>query len=102
MNKLMQKQIISDYHEMLSSEAGRRVLGGIFCWGGLNTPTGWPGAEAAAYQAGRRDLALQIANKLKEADALGVGSCELAYAEFVETYGKENDDAGRDEYSSAE
>ena len=91
MNGLLKKQIMQDYHEMLSREAGRRVFGGIFFNAGLNRPVGWKGSEAAAYEAGRRDLALAIANTIREADALGVAECELAYREFLKTYERDDD-----------
>ena len=89
MNKLAVKQIHEDYREILSSDAGKRVLGGIFHRGrlrgvGLNTD----------YWQGRRDLAVEIANTVYEASPYGVIECMKAYEDFLKEY---SDDERRDD-----
>ena len=96
MNELMKKQILADYKEVLSSEAGRRVLGGIFDAANLNEPGGWV-PEAAAYRAGRRDLGLMVANTLRKVNPFGVATCEVAYQNMIETYERSEDDGGGDD-----
>ena len=91
----MKKQILEDYEELLSSEAGKRALGGIFYAARLNEPTGWPGDERAMnYDAGRRDLALRVANTLREIDPLGPALCEAAWTEMMKTYERGEKDGG--------
>lgn len=90
MNKLMAKQIRNDYGEILQSEAGRRVLGGIFFAAGLNNPV----SVKNEFQIGRHDLALQIANTVREVNIYGVAECEKAFADFKKGFeddGKNND-----------
>ena len=102
MNDLMKKQILADYKEVLSSEAGRRVLGGIFHAAHLNELIGWAGSEQAmVHNAGQRDLALRVANTLREVNPFGVAICEVAYQNMIETYERSEDD-GRGEYGDAE
>ena len=102
MNNLMDQQTLADYKEVLSSEAGRRVLGSIFYKARLNTPMGWPANELmAAYDAGRRDLAMQVANTLRRVNAFGPATCEVAYQKLIETYERSEDDGGG-EYGDAE
>mgnify|MGYP006989061529 CR=1 FL=1 len=93
MNKLIKQQILADYKELLSSEAGKRTLGGIFYAAGLNEPGGWV-PEAAAYRAGRRGLGLMSANTLREANPFGVANCEVAYQNMIETYERSEEDGG--------
>ena len=98
MNRLMKQQILADYKEVLSSEAGRRVLGGIFFKARLNAPMGWPSHELmAAYDAGRRDLAMQVANTLREVNVFGPATCEVAYQKLIETYERSEDDGGEED-----
>ena len=95
MNELMKKQILADYKEVLSSEAGRRVLGGIFYDGRLNAVAGWPSNELiASYVAGKRDLAMDIANTLREVNPFGVATCEVAYQDFLKTYERSDRNGG--------
>ncbi|MBQ9526714.1 MAG: hypothetical protein IJR68_03810 [Fretibacterium sp.] len=95
MNRLMKQQILADYKEVLSSEAGRRVLGGIFDAAHLNEPIGWPGDErTAGYDAGRRDLALRVANTLREIDPLAPALCDVAWAEMKKTFERSEEDGG--------
>ncbi len=92
MNKLMAKQIRNDYAEILQSEAGRRVLGGIFFTAGLNSPV----SVKNEFQLGRHDLALQIANTVREVDDYGVAECDKAFADFRKGF----DDDGRNNDSN--
>ena len=80
MNKLMAKQLHDDYGEILSTDAGKRVLGGIFFAAGLNNP-----------------LALQIANTVREVNIYGAAECDKAFADFKKGF----DDDGRADYSDA-
>ena len=81
MNELAKKQIHDDYREVLSSEAGMRVLGGIFVRGRL-TGTGCMND----YQQGRRDLTVVIANTVYEVNPYGVADCLIAYEEFIKEH----------------
>ena len=103
MNELMKKQILADYKEVLSSEAGRRVLGGIFYDAHLNrTIRGFVASDtnSMAYEHGRRDLAMDIANTLREVNPFGVATCEVAYQDFLKTYERSdrNGENAGDEY----
>ena len=89
MNKVAQEQIHRDYREILSSEAGMRVLGGIFVRGRL-TGTGCMND----YQQGRRDLTVEIANTVYEVNPYGVADCLTAYEEFIKEH---SDDERRDD-----
>lgn len=86
MNELARKQIHDDYREILSSEAGMRVLGGIFYRGGLMKTS-----YLIDYQQGRRSLAMEIANTIYEVNPYGVADCLTAYEDFM----KEHPDNGR-------
>ncbi len=86
MNAKMIKQIQDDYREILSSNAGKRVLGGIFHTGRLRSI----GLETE-YSRGMRDLAVKVANTLYEASPYGVIECLMAYEDFL----KENADDER-------
>ncbi|MBQ4432310.1 MAG: hypothetical protein IJP54_01925 [Synergistaceae bacterium] len=89
MNKLLVKQIQEDYREILQSKAGQRVLGGIFFAGGLNRPV----CMMNDFQRGKHDLALQIANTIREASPYGVAEIEISYDEFLRRF---NDDGRAD------
>ena len=81
---LMRQQILADYREMLSTDAGRRVFGGIFHACGLNAVGFQQDASGAAYMKGMHDAALRIANTIRELNPRGVGECEAAYRELWE------------------
>lgn len=87
----VRQQTLMDYQEMLSTDAGRRVFGGIFHACGLNAVGFQTDAATAAYMKGMHDAALRIANTIRELDSRGVGECEAAYREFLER-SKENGD----------
>jgi len=94
----MKQQILADYKELLSSEAGRRVLGGIFYNAKLNMPLyAVMNTADMGYQAGCRNLAIQIANTVREVDLLGVAQCEAAYQNLMDTYERSEDDGGGDD-----
>ena len=89
MNELAEKQIHDDYREILSSEAGMRVLGGILLLGRIN---GYE--QMNDYQQGRRSIAVQIANTIYKVNPYGIADCMTAYEDFM----KENaDDERRDD-----
>ena len=96
MNELAKKQIHDDYREVLSSEAGMRVLGGIFIRGRL-TGTGCMND----YHQGRRDLTVEIANTVYEVNPYGVADCLTAYEEFIKEHSdnERRDDTEPYEYS---
>ena len=86
MNKSLKKQIRDDYKEILLSEAGKRVLGGIFFAGRIT------GCEMMTeFQQGRRSLAVQTANTINEINPYGVAECMKAYSEMMERYGNGRD-----------
>ena len=97
MNELAQKQIHEDYREILSSEAGMRVLGGIFVRGGLNRYM----SGANDQQRGMHDLALSIALSVYEVNPYGVADCLTAYEDFIKEHSdnERRDDAEPYEYS---
>ncbi len=97
MNDVMREQIIADYQEMLRTDVGRRVLGGILHLTGINDVTGYM-PDTAAYLAGRRDVGLAVANTLREVDAYAVAKCEAAHAELMKKYERSGDDDGDGEY----
>lgn len=88
---LMKQQILLDYREVLSTDAGRRVFGGIFHACGLNAVGFQADAATAAYMKGLHDAALRIANTIREIDPHGVGECEAAYREFLERSKEDGD-----------
>lgn len=94
MNALMSKQIREDYREILQSEAGKRVLGGIFFAGGLNNAV----SVMNDFQRGKHDLALQISNTVKEVNIYGAAECEKAFADFRKGF----EDSGRADYDTGE
>ena len=81
MNELAVKQIHDDYRKILSTDAGKRVLGGIFVRGRINGT----GLETD-YSQGMRDLAVKIANTVYEASPYGVVECMLAYEKFMKEF----------------
>lgn len=81
MNAKMIKQIQDDYREILSSNAGKRVLGGIFDICGL-TSTHLLGE----FQQGRRSVAAMVANTIREINPYGVAECIKAHDDFVKEY----------------
>ena len=89
----MAKQLHDDYGEILSTDAGKRVLGGIFFAAGLNNPV----SVMNDFQRGRHDLALQIANTVREVNIYGAAECDKAFADFKKGF----DDDGRADYSDA-
>ena len=91
---LMKQQILLDYREVLSTDAGRRVFGGIFHACGLNAVGFQADAATAAYMKGMHDAALRIANTIREINPHGVGECEAAYREFLE---RSKEDGDREE-----
>ena len=89
MNELKKKRIIEDWREVLSSEAGMRVLGGILLLGRIC------GYECMnEYQQGRRSLAVQIANAIYAVNPYRVADCLTAYEDFMKEY---PDDERRDD-----
>ena len=81
MNKRMKQQIHDDYREILTSEAGKRMLGGIFFMGRLNGV-----GLSTDYSQGMRDLTVRIANTIYEVNPYGVADCMKAYEEFMREY----------------
>lgn len=81
MNAKMIKQIQNDYREILSSDAGKRVLGGIFDICGLTSAQ--PMGE---FRQGRRSVAAMIANTIRGINPYGVAECIKAYDEFMKEY----------------
>lgn len=90
MNELIRKRIYDDYREVLRTEAGMRVLGGIFQHGGLTKPV----STMSETTCGMHDLALAIANTVYEVNPYGVADCMTAYEEFIKECG--NDERGDD------
>ena len=90
LNELAKKQIYDDYKEVLSTDAGKRVVGGIFYRSGLNSP----GVKSEYYQ-GVRDFALVIANTIREIDPHLIADCETAYKDFERRF--DDDDRNRDD-----
>lgn len=90
----VRQQTLSDYREVLSTDAGRRVFGGIFHACGLNAVGIQTDAAIAAYMKGLHDAALRITNTIREFDPHGVGECEAAYRELLE---RSKEDGDREE-----
>ncbi|MBR1438991.1 MAG: hypothetical protein IJ587_10695 [Synergistaceae bacterium] len=92
MNKTLKKQIQDDYREILRSDAGKRVLGGIFFAGRIN------GCECMSdFHQGRRSLAVLTANTVAEIDPYGIAECMKAYSDLMkrcEDNGRNNDNSG--------
>ena len=81
--KLRKKQVLDDVSEVLSTEAGRRVFGGLFHACDLNSITLSESPAAMAYQQGMRAAALIVANRIRQIDPRLVGECDLAWSEFL-------------------
>ena len=79
---LQQEAMKKDYLEVLSTEAGRRVFGGIFHKLGLNTPITNCDVETMIYRAGLRAAVQIIANTIREANPRAVAECEIAYEKY--------------------
>lgn len=80
----------NDLREVLSTEAGRRIVGGIFyiCGkdaGCLNVDS----FVATAYREGMRAVANAVANDLRAVDPRLIVECEMAYERFLEQYEEE-------------
>ncbi len=88
MNELMRKQILKDYQEILKSESGRRILGGIFYAARLNSP-----GPLNDYMQGRRDLGLAIANTVREISPYLLANCEMSYQSFIKEFSNGSDRA---------
>ena len=84
MNELAVKQIHEDYMQVLSTDAGKRVLGGIFHRGRLNGV-----GLHTDYTQGMRDLAVKIANTVYEANPYGVIECMIAYEDFLKEHSED-------------
>ena len=80
-SELRRRQILEDYREVLASEAGKRVFGGIFHLATLNRVE-----LRNDYAQGYYSLGLAIANTVRQADPLGVAKCEIAYKNFEENF----------------
>ena len=88
MNESARKKIHEDYREVLSSEAGKRILGGIFYECRLTYP-----GMLNEFQQGRRSIAVQIENTIREVNPYGLADCLTAYEDFMKEY---RDDERRD------
>ncbi len=93
MNELAKRQIQDDYRKILRSEAGMRVLGGIFYRGLLTRP-----GFLTEYQQGQRSLVMQIANTIYEVNPYGVADCLTAYEEFMKEYAEDERRDNTDDY----
>jgi hypothetical protein len=72
-----------DLQDVLSSEAGRRAIGGIFHDCGLwEAPFCGEGSTAQAFTDGRRAVAVEIANRIREIDPMLVARCEIEHRNF--------------------
>ena len=87
----VRQQMLMDYREVLSTDAGRRVFGGIFHACGLSAVGFQADAATAAYMKGMHDAALRIANTIRELDPREIGKCEAAYREFLERSKEDGD-----------
>ena len=87
MNKLARERIHEDYREILKTDAGMRVFGGIFRHAGLTKPV----SLMKETERGIHDLALAIANTVYEVNPYGVADCMTAYEEFI----KESEESER-------
>ena len=92
-SELRRKLILEDYKEVLASEAGKRVFGGIFHLAGLNRVE-----LKNEYAPGYHSLGLAVANTGSEADPLGVAKCEMAYTRFEENL-KDNERNNTEAYT---
>jgi NADP-dependent 3-hydroxy acid dehydrogenase YdfG len=80
---LREKRIGADLQEVLSSEAGRRVIGGIFhdCgfWKAIFCGEA---VQATAFQEGLRAAAVGLANRIREIDPTLIARCEIDWRNF--------------------
>ena len=91
-DELMRKQILKDYEEILNTDAGRRILGGIFYAARLNNP-----GPLNDYMQGRRDMALTIANTIREISPHSLANCEISYQNFKKELSNGSDRTGNDD-----
>ena len=91
----MRDQILKDYEEILNTDAGRRILGGIFHAARLNTP-----ALLNDYMQGRRDMALTIANTVREVSPHSLANCEISYQNFIKEFSNGSNRADCDDRST--
>jgi hypothetical protein len=69
--------------EVLSNEAGRRLIGGIFHeWGLWKAIFCGPDATSAAFHEGLRSAAVGLAERIREIDPLILAQCEIDYRRF--------------------
>lgn len=90
MTEQFKKQVLDDFKEVLSTEAGKRVFGHIFSIAGLNR-TGLKNE----YAQGIHDLALTIANTVREFNPYSVAECEIAFLKMKEAF-----EIGRADYDN--
>ena len=89
---LRKQAMIEDYREVLSTEAGRRVFGGIFHRLGLNAPVYDLNPQNMAYKAGIHDAVLRIAEAVAEAGPELIGLCEAEWVRFGKQYIEHEED----------
>lgn len=85
MNATIKEQTLKDFQEILSTEAGQRIFGGIF-FATYQNATGL----LTDYQQGIRDAGLRIANTIREMNPYLITLCEVEYKKFIER-GKDTD-----------
>ena len=85
-DNLVKKQIYDDYKKVLSTEAGKRVFGGILILGEVNIP-----GLKNEYQQGFRDFAVTISNTIRAIDPVLVAKCEIAYNNFIKSFSSNED-----------
>ena len=95
MNAKIIKQIHDDYREILSSNAGKRVLGGIICRGGQIHFAG----KLGDFQQGRRSVVIQIMNTIHAVDPYGTAGCLKAYEDLLKEC-TDNDNNGTNTFTS--
>ena len=83
---LAKKAIYDDYKKVLSTEAGKRVFGGIFEFAQINIS-----GIKNEYQQGLRDLAVTIANTIRHIDPHLIAECEIAYANLLRSLKNERE-----------
>lgn len=95
MNALAVKQIHEDYRQILSTDAGKRVLGGIIVRGGQIHFAG----KLGDFQQGRRSVIIQIMNTIHEVDPYGAADCVKAYEDLLKEC-TDNDNNGTNTFTS--
>ena len=97
--ELRKEAMKKDLVEVLSSDAGKRVFGGIFnvCRLYMSVFDKDPGYTA--YNAGFRAAGEVIANGIREIDQRLLGECEIAHREFEKRFAEieQEDDDDADE-----